>query len=493
MDPRLAKLERIRARSQDPYPPRYHRTHSSTQAVEYFRDLEAARKSAPDLPSSTLSLAGRLVSNRAMGKATFAHLQDGWGRLQLYLRIDRLGEEKYRYYEDFDLGDFIGATGKLFRTRTGEVTLEVEDFAMLAKSLHPLPEKWHGLVDVEKRYRQRYLDLIANQEVQNIFLVRSRLISSIRRFLDRRDFLEVETPALQPIYGGAFARPFVTHHHSLDQRMYLRIATELYLKRLVIGGLERVYEIGKNFRNEGLSTKHNPEFTALEAYQAYADYNDMMAMTEEMLSTAAQEVLGATRVAFQGQEIDLTPPWRRLTVGEALQEHACLDLGAYRDPHSLAEALRQKGLHAEASTGWGKLVDLAISTWVEPRLIQPTFMTDFPLELSPLAKQKPENPNLVERFEPFIAGMELGNAFTELNDPQEQRYRFQQQALAQEAGDEEAQPMDLDFLTALEHGMPPTGGLGLGIDRLVMLFTNNTSIREVILFPQLRGTEPDRA
>jgi lysyl-tRNA synthetase class 2 len=314
------------------------------------------------------------------------------------------------------------------------------------------------------------------------------LITSIRRFLDHRDFLEVETPALQPIYGGAFARPFVTHHHSLDQRMYLRIATELYLKRLVIGGLERVYEIGKNFRNEGLSTKHNPEFTALEAYQAYADYNDMMAMTEEMLSTAAQEVLGATCIAFQGHQIDLKPPWRRLTVGEALQEHAGLDLGAYRDPQSLEEALRRKGLHAEASTGWGKLVDLAISTWVEPKLIHPTFMTDYPLELSPLAKQKPENPNLVERFEPFIAGMELGNAFTELNDPQEQRYRFQQQALAQEAGDEEAQPMDLEFLTALEHGMPPTGGLGLGIDRLVMLFTNNTSIREVILFPQLRAT-----
>ncbi len=489
MDPRLAKLERIRARSLNPYPPRYKRTHTTVQALNLFRELEAAREETPDLPSPTISVAGRLVSSRTMGKATFVHLQDGWGRLQLYLRIDRLGEERYRFYEDFDLGDFIGATGTAFRTRTGEVTLEVSDFVMLAKALRPLPEKWHGLVDMEKRYRQRYLDLIANEEVRRIFQVRSRLISSVRRFLEERDFLEVETPALQPIYGGAFARPFVTHHHALDQRMYLRIATELYLKRLVIGGFERVYEIGKNFRNEGLSTKHNPEFTALEAYQAYADYNDMMDMTEEMLSSASQEVLGSTRITFQDQEIDLAPPWRRLTVGEALQEHAGLDLLQHRDPHSLAEVLERRGLPADASLGWGKLVDLAISAWVEPKLVQPTFMTDYPLELSPLAKQKPEDPSLVERFEPFIGGMELGNAFTELNDPLDQRDRFEQQALAREAGDEEAQPMDLDFVMALEHGMPPTGGLGLGLDRLVMLFTNNTSIREVILFPQLRTIE----
>lgn len=489
MDPRLAKLESIRARGQDPYPPRYRRTHTTSQALELFRELEASGKETQDVASPIISVAGRLVSSRAMGKAAFAHFQDGWGRLQLYLRIDRLGENKYRSYEEFDIGDFIGATGTLFRTRAGEVTLEVSDFVMLAKSLHPLPEKWHGLVDTEKRYRQRYLDLIANEEVRRIFQVRSRLISSIRRFLEQRDFLEVETPVLQPVYGGAFARPFETHHYTLDQRMYLRIATELYLKRLVIGGFERVFEIGKDFRNEGLSTRHNPEFTALEVYQAYADYEDVMAMTEEMLSTAAREVLGTTCITFQGQEIDLTPPWQRLTVAEAARQHAGLDLLEHRDPKDLADILGRRGLPADASMGWGKLVDLAISAWVEPKLVQPTFMTDYPLELSPLAKKKAEDPTLVERFEPFIGGMELGNAFTELNDPLDQRERFLQQALARESGDEEAQPMDADFINALEHGMPPTGGLGLGIDRLVMLFTDNTSIREVILFPQLRSVE----
>ena len=477
MDARLAKLERIRARSQDPYPPRYQRTHTTVQALGQYRELEAARANDPDLPSPTISVAGRLVGSRAMGKATFAHIQDGWGRLQLHFRIDRLGEDRYRSYDDFDLGDFVGAKGTLFRTRTGEITLEVEDFVMLAKALRPLPEKWHGLVDLEKRYRQRYLDLVSNEEVRRVFVFRSRLISSMRRFLEQRDFLEVETPILQPIYGGAFARPFLTHHHSLDQRMYLRIATELYLKRLVIGGFERVYEIGKDFRNEGLSTKHNPEFTALEAYQAYADYNDMMALAEDLVSTAAREVLGTAQITFQGQDIQLDPPWQRLTVREALREYANLDVLAHPDPEDLVEALRQKGLEGDASMGWGKLVDLAISTWVEPRLVQPTFLTDYPLELSPLAKQKPEDPGLVERFEPFIGGMELGNAFTELNDPLDQRDRFEQQARARAAGDEEAQPMDLDFLAALEHGMPPTGGLGLGIDRLVMLFTDNTSIR----------------
>ena len=489
MDARLAKLQRIRARSQDPYPPRYRRTHTASQALAQFGATEEAGVQDPDLAPSTVSVAGRLVANRAMGKATFAHIQDGSGRLQLYFRIDRLGEEKYRSYEDFDLGDFIGATGRLFRTRTGELTVEVEDFVILAKALHPLPEKWHGLVDTEKRYRQRYLDLIANEEARRVFAIRSRIISCVRRFLDQRGFMEVETPVLQPVYGGAFARPFVTHHHSLDQRMYLRIATELYLKRLVIGGFERVYEIGKDFRNEGLSTKHNPEFTVLEAYQAYGDYNDMMSLTEEMVCSTAQEVLGATRITFQGSQIDLTPPWRRLPLAQSLQEYASLDLASYPDARTLAEVLRERGLSADPSIGWGKLVDLAISAWVEPRLIQPTFLIDYPLELSPLAKRKPEDPSLVERFEPILGGMEMGNAFTELNDPLDQRERFEEQVQARAAGDEEAQPMDTDFLLALEHGMPPTGGLGLGIDRLVMLLTDQSSIREVILFPQLRNVE----
>lgn len=489
MDPRLAKLERIRARSQDPYPPRYQRTHTAEQALELFGKLETFREQEPDQLSPTVSVAGRLIASRVMGKAAFAHIQDGSGRLQLYFRIDRLGEDKYRQYDDFDLGDFIGASGKLFRTRTGEVTVEAEDFVMLAKSLHPLPEKWHGLVDTEKRYRQRYLDLISNEEVRRIFQVRSRLVSSIRGFLDQQGFLEVETPALQPVYGGAFARPFVTYHNTLDQRMYLRIASELYLKRLIIGGIERVYEIGKNFRNEGISTKHNPEFTVLEAYQSYADYADMMALTEDMLSNAAMEVLGTTQLTFQGKDVSLDPPWRRLPLAQSLREYADLDLAGYPDAESLSAVLVRRGLAADASLGWGKLVDLAVSAWVEPKLIEPTFLTDYPLELSPLAKRKPDDPNLVERFEPFVAGMEVGNAFTELNDPIDQRDRFEEQVRARAAGDEEAQPMDVDFLLALEHGMPPTGGLGLGIDRLVMLFTDQSSIREVILFPQLRNIE----
>ncbi len=489
MDARLAKLERIRARGEDPYPPRYQRTHTAAQALELFQELEAARQQDPELPSPTISVAGRLVSSRSMGKASFAHILDGSGKLQLYLRIDRLGEDKYRNLDDFDLGDFIGATGKLFRTRSGEITLEVDSFSMLAKALHPLPEKWHGLVDTEKRYRQRYLDLISNEEVRRVFQVRSGVISSIRRFLDQRGFMEVETPVLQPMYGGAFARPFVTHHHSLDQRMYLRIATELYLKRLVIGGFERVYEIGKDFRNEGLSIKHNPEFTVLEAYQAYGDYQEMMTLTEDLVSNAALEVLGTTGLTFQGHEVDLAPPWQRLPLAQSLRDYADLDLTRYPDAESLADVLVARGVAADEALGWGKLVDLAISTWVEPKLIQPTFLIDYPLELSPLAKRKPDDPSLVERFEPFIAGMEMGNAFSELNDPLDQRARFEEQVQARAAGDDEAQPMDLDFLLALEHGMPPTGGLGLGIDRLVMLLTDKSSIREVILFPQLRTIE----
>ncbi len=489
MEARLAKLERIRARSQDPYPPRFNRSHSASQALDAFQKLEQARGQDPAPESPVITVAGRIVSIRVMGKASFAHIQDGSGKLQLYLRIDRLGEDRYRTFDDFDLGDFIGASGKLFRTRTCEVTVEVDEFVMLAKALHPLPEKWHGLVDTEKRYRQRYLDLISNEDVRRVFQTRSRVISSVRRYLDDRQFLEVETPVLQPVYGGAFARPFVTHHHTLDQRMYLRIATELYLKRLVIGGLERVYEIGKDFRNEGISTRHNPEFTVLEAYQAYGDYNEMMTLTEGMVCNVAQEVLGRTRVTYQGSEINLEPPWRRLPLIESLHQYAELDLAEYPEAEALADVLNRKGLPADASAGWGKLVDLAVSAWVEPHLVQPTFLTDYPLELSPLAKRKPEDPNLVERFEPVIARMEMGNAFTELNDPLDQRERFEEQVRAREAGDEEAQPMDVDFLLALEHGMPPTGGLGLGIDRLVMLLTDQASIREVILFPQLRNIE----
>jgi len=360
---------------------------------------------------------------------------------------------------------------------------------LIAKAIRPMPEKWHGLRDVETRYRQRYLDLMANEEVRGIFVARSRMITAIRRFLDERGFLEVETPILQPIYGGAAARPFVTHHNALDQTLYLRIADELYLKRLIVGGLDRVYEIGHNFRNEGISTKHNPEFTAIELYQAYADYHDMMDLVENLYSEVAREVVGRTTVTYQGQEIELAPPWRRVTMRDVIMEATGLDIGALSTLQPLWDAVQARGLEVPPQPSWGKLVDALFGEFAEPTLIQPTFVMDYPREISPLAKNKPGDPDWVERFEFFIAGMESGNAFSELNDPLEQRARFVEQGRASEAGDDEAHPMDEDFITALEHGMPPTGGLGFGIDRMAMLLTDQTSIREVILFPQLRSQE----
>jgi lysyl-tRNA synthetase class 2 len=427
------------------------------------------------------------MSIRVMGKSTFAHIEDGSGRIQIYLRQDTLGEEGYEFFKrDFDIGDFIGVTGQLFRTRTGEVTLQVSDFKMLAKSLHPLPEKWHGLKDVETRYRQRYLDLIANEEVREIFVIRARIVSALRRFLDERGFLEVETPVLQPLYGGAAARPFVTHHNVLDQDLYLRIADELYLKRLIIGGYERVYEIGKDFRNEGVSFYHNPEFTQLEFYQAYADYNDVMEMAEEMVSYVAQEVLGTTRITYQGNEIDLAPPWPRHSLRQAIEEKSGIDYQDYPDAQSLYQAIRAIGGNVEPRATRGKLIDALLSNYVEPKLIHPTFLVDYPLEVSPLAKRKPGHSETVERFEGFAGGMEICNAYSELNDPLDQEERFLAHGRDYEAGDEEAHQMDEDWLTALSYGMPPTGGFGMGIDRLTMLLTNQVSIREVILFPHLR-------
>ncbi len=476
---RLLKLKRLRERGIDPYPPRVERTHTAAEALQAFEQGDG------QIP---VKVVGRLMSIRVMGRATFAHIADGSGRIQIYLRQDTLGEERYEHFRrDFDIGDFIGVEGTLFRTRTGEVTVRVEDFTMLAKSLRTLPEKWHGLKDVETRYRQRYLDLIANEEVRQIFVTRSRIISAMRRFLDERGFLEVETPILQPIYGGAAARPFETYHHALDRKLYLRIADELYLKRLIIGGYERVYEIGKDFRNEGISTKHNPEFTMMECYQAYADYNDIMELTEQMIATIAEEVLGTKRVVYQGQTVDLTPPWARVTLREVILEHSGVDMDAYPDRPSLLARIEELGLEVDPKPTWGKLVDELFKEYVEPKLIQPVFITDYPLELSPLAKRKRDNPRLVERFEAFLGGIEVANAFTELNDPLDQRERFLEQIKRREAGDEEAHPMDEDYILALMYGMPPTGGLGVGIDRLVMFFTNQTSIREVILFPQLRA------
>jgi len=473
---RLEKLQRIRQHGIDPYPHRYHRTHSTKEAIALFERGDNA----------PVSLAGRIMASRPMGKAAFIDIRDSSGKIQVYFRRDLLGE-KYELIKDLDIGDIIGVEGNIFRTHSGEITLGATDFTMLSKSLQPLPEKWHGLVDVEKRYRQRYLDLISSEEVGQIFLVRSRAIAAIRRFLDERGFIEVETPVLHPTAGGALAHPFTTHHQALAQNLYLRIATELYLKRLVIGGFDKVYEIGRIFRNEGISTKHNPEFTMLESYEAYADYNDVMAMLEEMVCYVAQQVLGTTKVSFGKVALDFTPPWKRITLRDALHQGCGIDFEEHADEDSLRHQIEGLGLDVSDIKGRGKLIDKLISTYVEPGLIQPTFVMDYPVELSPLAKRKPGSEHLVERFEAFAGGMEIANAFTELNDPIEQRERFgEQERLRALLGDEEAERVDEDFLVALEHGMPPTGGLGVGIDRLVMLLTNQQSIREVILFPQLR-------
>jgi lysyl-tRNA synthetase class 2 len=422
-----------------------------------------------------------------MGKATFIDLLDGSGRLQVLLRANTT--EGYDLLRLVDLGDFIGVVGTPIRTRTGQPTVQAVSWTMLAKSLHAPPEKYHGLADPDLRQRRRYLDLMANEETRRVFEIRSRTVAAIRRFLDDRGFLEVETPILQVSEGGAAARPFVTHFNALDEPRVLRISLELHLKRLLVGGFERVYEIGRNFRNEGMSFKHNPEFTMLESYQAYADYNDVARMTEEMISTVARQVLGTTVIQFRGHEIDLAPPWRRLTFIEALRDFGGPDLEQLTDADSLREELRRRGLPVSDQMGYGKLADEAMSHYVEPNLIQPTFLLDYPVELSPLAKRKPGNPRLVERFECFIAGFECGNAYTELNDPLDQRQRFEQQLALKAAGDDEVELVDEDFLFALEHGMPPTGGFGMGIDRLVMLLTGQSSIREVILFPPVRSLE----
>ncbi|MCL0078830.1 lysine--tRNA ligase [Dehalococcoidia bacterium] len=480
---RLDKLQRIRGRGIDPYPARYHRSHTTQEAVALYQEAEDGSGGLPQV-----KLAGRITAMRSMGKAIFLDLKDGSGKVQVYLRRDALGEEKYSLLQDFDIGDFIGVEGQVFKTRTGEVTIRASDLTMLSKSLQPLPEKWHGLADVEKRYRQRYLDLLSNDQVRRTFEMRGQAISAMRRFLEERGFIEVETPVLQSLAAGALARPFATHHHALDRELYLRIATELHLKRLIIGGFDRVYEIGRIFRNEGISTKHNPEFTTMESYQAYADYLDVMEMVEQMVSFIAREVLGTMRIGHGEMTVDLSPPWRRLTLCDAIKERSGIDFEAFPDARSLEAGIRETGLSVDDGLNWGKLVDFLLSHTVEPHLIQPTFLLDYPVELSPLAKRKPGSERLVERFEAFAGGMEIANAFSEINDPLEQRERFREQDRMRALfGDEEAERIDEDFLLALEHGMPPTGGLGVGVDRLVMLLTNQQSIREVILFPQLRA------
>jgi len=419
---------------------------------------------------------------------SFLDIRDRSGKLQLSFRYDVLGGERYEFLQDIDIGDIIGANGKLFLTKSGELTLEVSDFAMLSKSLRPLPEKWHGLADVEKRYRQRYLDLISNEENRNIFVLRSKIITAIRNFLDKQGFMEVETPVLQPHAGGAMARPFVTHHHTLDEDLYLRIALELHLKRLVVGGFDKVYEIGRVFRNEGISVEHSPEFTMLECYEAYSDYNDMMRLVEGMFRHLANEVLDKTKLVCNGQTIDLGLPWRRLYLREAVRNYCSIDFEDYPDAASLKKRMAELGMDVDPTKGKGKLIEELISVFVQPKLVQPTFLLDYPVEMSPLAKRKRGDDQLAERFEGFVEGMEVANAFTELNDPLEQRERFRQQ-LKERVADEEVEIADEDFLQALEYGMPPTGGLGIGIDRLVMLLTGQQSIREVILFPQLKTKE----
>jgi len=477
---RLAKLERLRAAGIDPYPPRTRRTHAIGLVLASFDQLMER--------GERVTVAGRIVgARRILGKLAFAHVEDESGRIQIWLSRGDIGDEWFdRFRDDLDTFDIVEATGTLRRTQRGEPSVFVERLGVLAKSLNPPPEKWHGLSDIEERHRQRYLDLIVNPEVRDVFRTRAKIVSTMRRFLDERGFLEVETPTLQPIYGGASARPFITHHNQLKQDLYLRIAVELYLKRLIVGGFERVYEISKVFRNEGVDRTHNPEFTMMECYQAYADYNDMMRLVEDLYRTLALEVAGSTTIVFQGHTIDFGPVWQRVSIPAAIAARTGIDILELTELEPLQRAIRAAGLKVDLKPGWGKQVDELFSVCVQPELIQPTFVIDHPVALSPLAKRRPDQPLLVERFEPIVAGMEVGNAFTELNDPLDQEQRFLEQGRAYDAGDDEAQQMDVDFLNALMYGMPPTGGLGIGIDRTVMLFTDQPSIREVILFPHLR-------
>ena len=475
---RYQKMRRLRERGEEPYPLRAARTHTAQAAIVAFTQGDAVQG---------VKLAGRLVSLRDMGKLTFAHLQDGSAKIQLMIRKDVVGADAYAtLLKDFDLGDFIAAEGQVIKTKTGEVTLAVTRLQLLAKTLSPLPEKWHGLKDTETRYRQRYLDLLSNEETRKLFGARTRIVTAMRKFLDEQGFLEVETPVLQALYGGGHAEPFVTHHNKLDRDMYLRIADELYLKRLLIGGFERVYEISKDFRNEGIDIKHNPEFTMMECYQAYGDYTTMMTLVEGLYAACAQAAQGSLQITYQGNALNLTPPWPRATMRDLVLQTCGVDIYAETDLARLAARIEELNLKVERHATWGKQVDELFSTFAEPTLVQPAFVIDYPEEISPFAKKKPDNPRIVERFEAFGANMELGNAFTELNDPLDQYSRFMEQAEQRKAGDKETQPVDMDFIQAMMHGMPPTGGLGIGIDRMVMLLTDQASIREVILFPQLR-------
>lgn len=478
---RQEKLDRLLGHGIDPFPADFHRTHTTSEAKSEFQ----ANEDKPQ-ESREITVAGRVMRVRRMGKVAFVDIKDGEGLLQVYLKRDSLGDA-YTILDAVDLGDFVGVTGILIRTKTGEISIAAQGFVFLSKSMRPLPEKWHGLRDQEKRYRQRYLDLVVNEEVHVIARKRARIITSIRTFLDERGFLEVETPILVPVPAGAMAEPFATHHNALDLPLYLRIATELYLKRLIVGGMDKVYEIGRVFRNEGMDADHNPEFTMLESYESYTNYLDVMDMVEQLVFWAATEGVGKTKVEFNGSQIELTPPWNRMPLKQAIKEFAGLDLDEFPDAQSLAERMRDTGLTVTYAESRGRLIDKLVSSYVEPQLIQPVFLIDYPIEMSPLAKARKDDPRYVERFEAFVGGMEIANAFTELNDPVAQRGRLEEQEnLRKLYKTEDLERIDEDFLLALEHGMPPTGGLGMGIDRLVMLLTSQRSIRDVVLFPQIR-------
>ncbi len=475
---RREKLEELQQQKKDPFTiTKFNKTHSSGEIKDNYETLE----------QKDVTIAGRLMAKRIMGKASFCHIQDEKGKIQCYVSTNDLGEENYKEFKTYDIGDIVGITGFVFKTKTEEISVHAKKITLLAKSLRPLPEKFHGLKDTDLRYRQRYVDLIVNPEVKETFLLRTKLIKEIRRILDEKGYLEVETPILNTILGGANARPFITHHNTLDIDMYLRIANELYLKRLIVGGFEKVYEMGRMFRNEGMDIKHNPEFTCIELYSAYQDYHDMMDITEEIISTMAKNVLGTTKITYQGTEIDLTPGWRRITMIDSIKKETGID---FNEINTDEEAMQvAKKLEVEINPikiTRGEIINQIFEAKVEETLIQPTFICDYPVEVSPLTKRKPEDKRLTERFELFIGAREYANAYSELNDPIDQYGRFLKQVEAREAGDEEANMMDDDFIMALEYGMPPTGGLGIGIDRLIMLLTDSASIRDVLLFPTMK-------
>ena len=477
---RRAKLAELQGAGKDPFDVyKVNRTHTSDEVKANYDALEGKE----------VTVAGRLMSKRGQGKVVFSDIHDKDGKIQLFLKIDKVGEENLKQYKTFDLGDWIAATGEVFTTKTGEVSVNVNTFELTCKSLKPLPEKWHGLKDPDLRYRQREVDIITNTEVKDTFIKRSKIISAIREFLDAKSFIEVETPILGAIAGGAAAKPFITHHNTLDMDMYLRIATELYLKRLIVAGFEKVYEIGRNFRNEGMSVRHNPEFTAIELYEAYSDYNDMMEITENMVAYICEKVNGTTKVAYQGTEIDFKPPWRRITMVDAVKEYAGVDFNEIKSDDEAQTIAKEKHLEFAKPLNTvtkGEVLNALYEEFGEANMIQPTFVTDYPVEISPLTKKKRGNPEFTERFEGFVFGRELCNAYSELNDPIVQRQRFEQQAKERELGDDEAYMLDEQFMSALETGMPPTGGMGMGIDRLIMFLTDSASIRDVILFPTMR-------